>query len=60
MYENETNALLICKEIDYYTNLVRIKKYQHETNHELDYQLKIQKNKLARLGIIPENYESNH
>lgn len=29
--------------IDYYINLIRIKKYQKELNPELEYQLKIQK-----------------
>ena len=44
-------------EIDYYVNLVRIKKAEKAENPELDYQLKVQKNKLAALGVNTENYE---
>lgn len=43
--------------IDYYINLVRIKKYQKENNPELEFQLKIQKNKLHSMGINTEDFE---
>lgn len=43
--------------IDYYVNLQRIKKASTENNSELEYQLKITKNKLAALGIPSEEYE---
>lgn len=43
--------------IDYYVNLQRIKKAEEGSNPELDYQLKVYKNKLASLGIPSEEYE---
>lgn len=43
--------------IDYYINLVRIKKYQKENNPELEFQLKTQKNKLHSMGINTEDFE---
>ncbi len=43
--------------IDYYVNLQRIKKADTGNNPELEYQLKVCKNKLASLGIPSEDYE---
>lgn len=43
--------------IDYYVNLQRIKKADTGNNPELQYQLKVVKNKLASLGIPSEEYE---
>ena len=43
--------------IDYYVNLQRIKKADTGDNPELNYQLRIVKNKLASLGIPSEEYE---
>ena len=43
--------------IDYYVNLLRIKKADTSDNPELAYQLKVTKNKLASLGIPAEDYE---
>lgn len=43
--------------IDYYVNLQRIKKVETGSNAELDYQLKVYKNKLSSLGIPSEEYE---
>ena len=43
--------------IDYYVNLKRIKKADTGNNPELEYQLRIVKNKLASLGIPSEEYE---
>ena len=43
--------------IDYYVNLQRIKKANTDNNSELEYQLKVVKNKLAALGIPSEEYE---
>lgn len=43
--------------IDYYVNLQRIKKADTGNNPELEYQLKVVKNKLAALGIPSEEYE---
>ena len=48
---------MINYEINYYTNLIRIKKHQKETNPELEYQLKIQKNKLHTFGVNTDDYE---
>lgn len=42
--------------IDYYVNLQRIKKADSGHNPELEYQLKVVKNKLAALGIPSEEY----
>ena len=43
--------------IDYYVNLQRIKKADTVDNPELNYQLRVVKNKLASLGIPSEEYE---
>lgn len=43
--------------IDYYVNLQRIKKADTGNNPELEYQLKVTKNKLSTLGVSTEEYE---
>lgn len=43
--------------IDYYVNLQRIKKADTGNNPELEYQLRVVKNKLSSLGIPSEEYE---
>jgi hypothetical protein len=43
--------------IDYYINLIRIKKYQKEVNPELEFQLKTQKNKLHSMGVNTKDFE---
>ena len=43
--------------IDYYVNLMRIKKVQNGSNEELDYQIKVAKAKLQSLGIPTEELE---
>ena len=43
--------------IDFYVNLQRIKKADTSNNPELEYQLRVYKNKLASLGIPSEEYE---
>lgn len=43
--------------IDYYVNLQRIKKADTGNNPELEYQLKVVKNKLTSLGIPSEEFE---
>ncbi len=53
MTENELKQVTI----DYYVNLQRIKKAETGNNPELDYQLKVVKNKLSSLGIPTEDYE---
>ena len=57
MREDLNSFELINSEIDYYVNLLRIKKAEKAENIELDYQLKVQKNKLAALGVNTESYE---
>jgi len=59
MDEFMTKDELIYMEINYYVNLIRIKKAQEGTNTELDYQLKVQKNKLATLGVNTADFEYN-
>lgn len=44
-------------EINKYIDLIRIKKHQKETNIELDYQLKTQKNKLNSMGVNTQDFE---
>lgn len=58
MVQEMTEKELITVMIDKYTDLQRIKKANgnHE-NAELDYQLKVIKNKLSALGIPTEDYE---
>ena len=43
--------------IDHYVNLQRIKKADTGNNPELEYQLRVVKNKLASLGIPSEEFE---
>ncbi len=43
--------------IDWYINLLRIKRYQKDENPELEYQIKVQRNKLHSLGINTDDYE---
>lgn len=43
--------------IDYYVNLMRIKKAENGCNEELDYQIKVAKAKLQSLGIPTEELE---
>ena len=57
MSENMTLEELKQVTIDYYVNLQRIKKAETATNSELEYQLRVVKNKLASLGIPSEEYE---
>lgn len=44
-------------EIDYFVNLMRIKKAETGINAELEYQIKVQRNKLSTLGINTNNFE---
>ena len=43
--------------IDYYVNLLRIKKSEQSTNEEVDYQIRVQENKLHALGINTEDFK---
>ena len=58
MVQEMTEKGLITVMIDKYTDLQRIKKANGDyENAELDYQLKVMKNKLSALGIPAEVYE---
>ena len=57
MAEEMTLDVLKQMTIDYYVNLQRIKKADTGNNTELEYQLRVVKNKLASLGIPSEEYE---
>lgn len=52
-----TRDEMIKYEIDYYVNLMRIKKAEAGVNEELDYQIKVQRNKLSTLGVNTDNFE---
>jgi hypothetical protein len=43
--------------IDYYVNLLRIKKSEQGINEELDYQIRVQENKLHALGLNTEDFK---
>ena len=43
--------------IDYYVNLIRIKREQKELNPELEFQLKTQRNKLHSMGVNTKDFE---
>lgn len=57
MREELNSYEMINFEINYYVNLLRIKKAEMSVNSELDYQIKVQKNKLAALGVNTESFE---
>lgn len=57
MREELNSYEMINFEINYYVNLLRIKKAETSMNSELDYQIKVQKNKLAALGVNTESFE---
>ena len=48
---------MINNEINYYVNLLRIKACEQGTNKELDYQVRVQENKLHALGVNTENFQ---
>jgi hypothetical protein len=55
--ESMTRDEMLKYEIDYFVNLMRIKKAETSTNAELEYQIKVQRNKLSTLGINTNNFE---
>lgn len=58
MVQEVTEKELVTIMIDKYIDLQRIKKANGDFNNpELDYQLKVIKNKLSVLGIPTEEYE---
>ena len=44
-------------EINYYVNLLRIQAAEQGINKELDYQIKVQENKLHALGVNTDNFK---
>lgn len=44
-------------EINYFVNLLRIKAAEQGVNRELDYQIKVQENKLHALGVNTDNFK---
>ena len=48
---------MINNEINYYVNLLRIKAAEEGCNKELDYQVKVQENKLHALGVNTDNFK---
>lgn len=44
--------------IDYYVNLLRIKKSEQGINEELDYQILVQENKLHTMGVNTDDFKS--
>lgn len=57
MNDEMTREEMLRYEIDYFVNLMRIKKFEKDVNEELDYQIKVQRNKLSTLGVNTDNFE---
>ena len=57
MFEEMNQYEMINNEINYYVNLLRIKNAETAVNTELDYQLKVQENKLHAVGINTDNFK---
>lgn len=48
---------MINNEINYFVNLLRIKEAEQGVNKELDYQIRVQENKLLALGVNTDNFK---
>lgn len=57
MDEEMSRDEMINNEINYYVNLLRIKACETGENKELDYQIRVQENKLHALGVNTENFQ---
>ena len=57
MFDDLNQLEMINNEINFYVNLLRIKAAETGTNSELDYQLKVQENKLHALGVNTDNFK---
>lgn len=44
-------------EVNYYVNLLRIQKAEQGVNEELNYQIRVQENKLHVLGVNTEHFQ---
>lgn len=49
--------MMIAFEINYYVNLLRIKKEECGNNAELDYQIRVQESKLRAFGIDTNKFK---
>ena len=56
LYEMSRDEM-INYEINYYVNLLRVKEAEQGTNKELDYQIKVQQNKLHALGVNTDDFK---
>lgn len=57
MEEEMSRDEMINNEINYYVNLLRIKTCEVAENKELDYQIRVQENKLHALGVNTDNFQ---
>ena len=57
MREEMSRDEMINYEINYFVNLIRIKSAETAINPELEYQIKVQRNKLAALGVNTDDFE---
>ena len=57
MFEEMNQYEMINNEINYYVNLLRIKNAEPAVKTQLDYQLKVQENKLHALGVNTDNFK---
>lgn len=57
MEEEMSRDEMINNEINYYVNLLRIKACEIAENKELDYQIRVQENKLHALGVNTDNFQ---
>lgn len=57
MEEEMSRDEMINNEINYYVNLLRIKVCETGENKELNYQIRVQENKLHALGVNTENFQ---
>jgi len=48
---------MINNEINYFVNLLRIKEAEQGVNKELDYQIRVQENKLHALEVNTDNFK---
>lgn len=48
---------MINNEINYFVNLLRIEEAEQGVNKELDYQIRVQENKLHALGVNTDNFK---
>ncbi|MGN0711386.1 MAG: hypothetical protein ACI4LO_06460 [Anaerovoracaceae bacterium] len=57
MCDDMSRDEMINNEINYYVSLLRIKEAEQGVNKELDYQIRVQENKLHALGVNTDNFK---